>query len=67
MSHNRMTRKSLAACRSTRHQRWGQAIVNNFGLKDNQSFSSFVDKLWEAKDEEVKKLVEKMCKDFQLD
>lgn len=59
---NKMTRCSLYACRNARSQRWGQAIVNNFGIKGDLS-----DKLFYLEDEDkVAAIVESMIAEYQL-
>jgi hypothetical protein len=60
---NTMTRKGLYGARKLNQtQRWGQAIVNNFGV-----IGDLADKLFYETDEaKVEKLVEQMCLDYNL-
>ena len=60
--YNAITKRSLFACRNARAQRWGQAIVNNFGLKGALADSLF----YETDEVVVEKIVQKMIADYQL-
>jgi hypothetical protein len=64
---NRMTERSIYACKNAPGQRWGQAICNQFKFKDSKSLSSYHDKLFnEPDDNRVEKTVRKMILDLNI-
>jgi len=60
--YNAMNSRSLFACRNARAQRWGQAVVNNFGL-----VGPLADKLFNESDEAVvEEILRRMIEEYQL-
>lgn len=58
----RMTRKSLAACKNVPHQRWGQAMCNQFALR-----GKLADQLFnETDDGKVQSIVDRIVADYQI-
>jgi len=61
-----MTIRGINDCRNHPTERWGQAVCNTFGFKDNGSLSSYVETLWEADDKQTESVARSMIIDLSI-
>lgn len=65
-SRPKLTVRDIYECRDQQPQRFGQAVVNRFHLKDDASFSSYADRLFHASNEVAEGIIRQMIEDLQI-